>query len=380
MKEVNTYDVIIIGAGPAGSSCATMLAQHGLSVLMIDKAKFPREKICGDCINPKCWSVLEVLGVAEDIRHRSPHEVRRFRITNSAGTTISGGIHQSAKRPFFSMKRSEFDTILLKHAQRQGVKVFEQTRIHDCAWTDVWDVTIQTGDIDEYVCVRGSFLIGADGRNSSVAQLLHRRNLLAQQKRGRKKNTRIAVQWHNHFIDEVAFSIEMFLFDSGYCGVVNVSEQMSNVALVTDLRHAQLVTKNLTAFFSEKLSLHKRGQDLFSRIIPHRTPLTTTPIDSYVQQSIHPAARLIGDAHTIVEPFTGEGVFFAMQEGVRSAQWIISRLSVKSPFALPSPHSTFIVNKIFSPVLKSTQRSDRLLHIGKTFPFLVPPVARIIFT
>src|SRR5580693_2645166 len=62
------YDVAIIGAGPAGSTCAAFCAQAGWRTLLIEKARFPRDKVCGDCVNPACWPVLERLGVDERIR------------------------------------------------------------------------------------------------------------------------------------------------------------------------------------------------------------------------------------------------------------------------------------------------------------------------
>jgi menaquinone-9 beta-reductase len=61
------WDVTVIGGGPAGSSAATFTAKAGLKTLLIDRAVFPREKVCGDCLNPGCWEVFDQLGVAEEI-------------------------------------------------------------------------------------------------------------------------------------------------------------------------------------------------------------------------------------------------------------------------------------------------------------------------
>ena len=62
------FDVAIVGGGPAGSSCAAFCAVAGLRTLVLDREKFPREKVCGDCLNPSCWSVLERLALAERVR------------------------------------------------------------------------------------------------------------------------------------------------------------------------------------------------------------------------------------------------------------------------------------------------------------------------
>src|SRR5438445_13048613 len=65
-------DVAIVGGGPAGATCAALCAAAGLRTLVLEREKFPREKVCGDCINPGCWPTLEKLEVAEQIRN-SPH-------------------------------------------------------------------------------------------------------------------------------------------------------------------------------------------------------------------------------------------------------------------------------------------------------------------
>src|SRR5690348_8608431 len=66
------WDVAIVGGGPAGASCAAFCATAGLRTLVIERAVFPREKVCGDCVNPACWPLLQRLGVADELR-AAPH-------------------------------------------------------------------------------------------------------------------------------------------------------------------------------------------------------------------------------------------------------------------------------------------------------------------
>ncbi len=68
------FDVVIVGAGPAGSTCAAFCARAGLRTLLIEREKFPREKVCGDCLNPLCWPVLRQLGIFERVR-ALPHGI-----------------------------------------------------------------------------------------------------------------------------------------------------------------------------------------------------------------------------------------------------------------------------------------------------------------
>src|SRR2546430_2140813 len=68
ITPMTVYDVAIVGGGPAGSACATFCAAAGLETVLIEREKFPREKVCGDCINPACWEVLRRLEVADRIQ------------------------------------------------------------------------------------------------------------------------------------------------------------------------------------------------------------------------------------------------------------------------------------------------------------------------
>ena len=81
VRKMENYDAIIVGAGPAGSSCACLLSQQGVKVLLLDKANFPRDKVCGDAIGGKALSVLERLGATEELRQKK----ERRRISFSAG-------------------------------------------------------------------------------------------------------------------------------------------------------------------------------------------------------------------------------------------------------------------------------------------------------
>src|ERR1017187_4571843 len=67
-------DVAIVGAGPAGSTCAAFCVAAGLRTVLLEREKFPREKVCGDCLNPSCWPVLRRLGIFERVR-ALPHGI-----------------------------------------------------------------------------------------------------------------------------------------------------------------------------------------------------------------------------------------------------------------------------------------------------------------
>src|SRR5437763_14159986 len=115
-------DCAIVGAGPAGSSCAAFCAAAGLRTLLLEREKFPREKVCGDCINPACSPALERLEVSEQVRNL-PHSVldavefiaingRKLRVDLPRGD-----------RSEIAIKRSAFDNLLLNRARALGADV-----------------------------------------------------------------------------------------------------------------------------------------------------------------------------------------------------------------------------------------------------------------
>src|SRR5437763_12141459 len=121
-------DVAIVGAGPAGASCAAFCAAAGLRTLLLERGKFPREKVCGDCINPACWPVLERLEVAHEIRNW-PHGIlnavefisiggRKLRVDLPSGEQIE-----------IAIKRSLFDHVLLKRARELGTEIREEVTV-----------------------------------------------------------------------------------------------------------------------------------------------------------------------------------------------------------------------------------------------------------
>src|ERR1700704_2215080 len=88
-RSAMTFDVAIVGGGPAGSTCATFCALAGLRVLVLDREVFPREKVCGDCLNPGGWAVLERLSLAAQVRALPHGQLDSVQFIAIGGQTIS---------------------------------------------------------------------------------------------------------------------------------------------------------------------------------------------------------------------------------------------------------------------------------------------------
>ena len=285
-------EVAIVGGGPAGAACAIVCAESGLRTVVIEREKFPREKVCGDCLNPACWPVLRRLGAADAVR-QMPHG--RLNVVEFIGI---GGVRVKVDLPSdenaeIAVKRSLFDHLMLQRARAAGAEIVEEAmvaRVEKARWGD-WKIDVVRDKITAPV------LVAADGRNSTVARL---RNLLP-----RVQRERIALQTHIPLPRGFGNRVVLQFLAEGYSGQAPVNDLELNLCLVG--RGADV----------EPLKDWASNQFGISSDHPWRTitPLTRSPLGA-----AHDKLFLIGDAARVVEPFTGEGIYYALRSGELAAQ------------------------------------------------------------
>ena len=118
-RGVNDCDVAVIGAGPAGSECAAMCAAGGLRTVIIEKSVFPREKVCGDCLNPACWPLLDRLGVSDRVRALPHSALAVVEFFGLNGRPLRYPL-ADGPRGKIAVKRSALDQVLLDRARELG--------------------------------------------------------------------------------------------------------------------------------------------------------------------------------------------------------------------------------------------------------------------
>ena len=289
-------DVCIIGGGPAGAACAIACAQSGLRVAIAEREEFPREKVCGDCLNPACWPVLGRLGVANAVR-RLPHgklEAVDFISIHGALVRVDLPADENAE---IAIKRSLFDQVLLERARDAGAVILERamvTQVERTHWGD-WKVDIVRDKITAPI------LVAADGRNSTVARL---RNLLP-----RPLRERVALQSHIPLPRGFGNRVVLQFLPEGYSGQAPVNDNELNLCLVG---------KGPDVDGLKQWAIRQFG------IGPDHPWRTVTPLARDSLRPIQDNLFLIGDAARVVEPFTGEGIYYAMRSGELAAKAIIS--------------------------------------------------------
>ena len=290
------FDVAIIGGGPAGSSCAAFCAAAGLRTIVIEREKFPREKVCGDCLNPACWPVLRRLELVDRIRALPHARLERVEFAAISCGKITVDL-PAGEEGEISIKRSLLDHLLLNRARELGAEVREESVVTALGKT--------TGGTDWKIdIVREVFaahvLVGADGRNSTVARLC---NLLP-----RPKRERVALQAHIALPNDFGNRVVLQLLPEGYSGQAPVNQNELNLCLVG----TPPTIARLRQWAEQHFNL---AADQAWHTI---TPLTRAPIFA-----AHDKLFFIGDAARVVEPFTGEGIFYALRSGELAAGAIV---------------------------------------------------------
>jgi menaquinone-9 beta-reductase len=291
------FDVAIVGGGPAGSSCAAFCALAGLRTLILEREKFPREKVCGDCLNPACWPVLRRLGIAERVRELPHGILDTVEFIAIGGRNIVVDL-ASGEESEIAVKRSLFDDLLLRRAGVLGAHIYEETTVRALAQranNDGWRIETAGGNI-----FAAQTLVGADGRNSTVARLC---NLLP-----RPSRERVALQAHIRLPADFGNRVVLQFLPEGYSGQAPVNHAELNLCLVSKP--------------SDMPALRRWAEKQFSLQRDHQWR-TTTPLTRAALAPAREKLFLVGDAARVVEPFTGEGIYYALRSGELAAQELV---------------------------------------------------------
>ena len=172
-----SFDVAIVGAGPAGSSAAIRLANAGLSVLLVEQKKFPREKLCGEFISPECLTHFTELGVMSEITSAGGTELTEtiFFTRNGKGVAVPSEWFGDADSLALGLSRAEMDSRLLERARHVSVDIREETNAAGLIFEGKTVVGIKLKDKSGTdTKVSATVIIDATGRTRSLARRLEK--------------------------------------------------------------------------------------------------------------------------------------------------------------------------------------------------------------
>jgi menaquinone-9 beta-reductase len=311
-------DVLIVGAGPAGAVAALVLARAGVRVRLVDRATFPRDKLCGDTVNPGTLAHLRRLGISRRIeQHGLP--VAGFRVTGGHGIVVEGRYPGSLAGR--AMQRRDLDWMLLEHAIGSGCE-FE-------AGIAVREALIDNSRHGSQVAgvrfrghgpgreLRARVTIAADGRRSTLAFGL---GLARHPDRPRRWAIGAYFETPAALVPaSVPVIGEMHIRRGRYIGVEPLLGGMTNVCLVKPCGPRGGEFRDPIAMLRRELAADSMLRDRFAGARLLMPPVVLGPLAVDVSPRQIDGLLLAGDAAGFVDPMTGDGLRFAVEGGELAA-------------------------------------------------------------
>jgi flavin-dependent dehydrogenase len=310
-------DVVVIGAGPAGSAAAIFLARLGFGVVLLDRAEFPRDKPCGEYLTPGAVRLLrDEVGILPDLLSAGARPIEQVMVVPHNGIPFSGGTRALA------CPRITMDNILLQAAKEEGVRVIEKCAARRLLFDEGRVVGVADGMDSYYAAVT----IGADGAHSLAARTL---GLV----RPIRRLQRIALVGHfagtaSQPDDGMAAAVTMYLPKDGSdacCGIGPAcgKDDTCNMNIVVPVSEAPDIAGRLEAYFHERLQRSfPEVRERAAQMHPLGPLRSIGCYGHYTTRATHDGLALVGDAATFIHPFTGEGVYFALRGAELAAKAI----------------------------------------------------------
>jgi flavin-dependent dehydrogenase len=357
-------EVVIVGGGPAGAAAALFLRQQGVDVLLLEAARFPRDKICGEGVSPEAWRLLRAMGAAEDVARLAPRPLRGMRVIAPDGTVFEGVYRRGGETlTGFAVRRTRLDATLLDAARRAGAEVREGARVAEAVRSagGVTGVRMQDGE-----SIRARFVLGCDGRWGACARAVGGL-------RGSRFFRRFALRLHLEGVAGLGSVGEMHVGRGGYCGIAPLSDTSANVAFVLDASAFAAAAGRLEDFARETLA--QRFPAVAARCRDAKwlgPPRAIGPLAVSVPRRALPGLLLLGDAAGFYDPFTGEGVTLAL----RSAELAVGPVVDALHGRVSSAAAAARYEREYAGATRDKFRLNRLLQWVVAWPAVANAVAR----
>ncbi len=298
--------IVIVGAGPAGTSLAIRLALQNFDVVLIEKEKFPRHKLCGEFISPECLPHFAELGVLNQMLSSNGESISKtiFYEPNGRNVTIASKWF-SANENALGLSRSEMDLKLLERAKSLGVTVFEETQVSGLLTEHDKIIGVKTKTSEIFA----DLIIDATGRSRVLASKLKSRT-------EKIKNGNQLVGFKSHFrnVSLEKNRCEIYFFRGGYGGLNYVENEIANHCFLVQSQLVKEFNGNADAIVNEVIFKNKRAKETLENATAMFDWLAVS-VSGFGVKNLNPTDNLfaVGDAGAFIDPFTGSGMLMALE-------------------------------------------------------------------
>lgn len=362
-----TFDAIIVGAGPSGAIAAMYLQKAGKNILLVDKANFPRDKICGDAQGRKAAAILKELGIYESYEKLPGQKVYGIVISSPNGKSVDLDVaDRNGPAPGYCHKRQIFDNYLFESA----TKIFKvKFRVFNAT-----DVLVENGAAAGLVgknesgqdeTLRAKLILGCDGANSVVARKF---NL----NKSPSEHFIVATRGYYKNVSGMGDRIEIHMIKDlipGYFWVFPLSDNEVNVGLGMIVKDRVEKGVNLVAAQNKVIAENPLFKERFKDSkLQGQIQAWNLPVASYHKRCYGNGFLLLGDAASLIDPLSGEGVGNAMISGRVAAQVVVEALQ-KNNFS-----ENFLKKydtELWKVIGEEVKASYRLQKLAKMFPQMI---------
>lgn len=340
------FDLAVIGGGPAGTSAAITAAQTGARVLLLERGRLPRQRVCGEFVSSESLALLARLLV-----HTAPNLLREAIRIPQARLFFDGHALTAPVDPHAaSIARFDLDFALWQAAEQCGAVTSTETAVERIVRDDLFHLTTNAGKF------RARSVINATGRWSNL-----RRQNLSEDSNSTKKWLGLKA----HFSEPTPhLSVDLYFFEGGYCGVqpVAIAGDASTTGRINACAMVRSdVARSLTEVFARQPQLAERAQ--------HWQPMTeavsTSPLIFRQPEPVDDGILLAGDAAGFVDPFVGDGISLALRSGALAAECLAPFLNSQTSLPEAALRYELQYRERLLPVFRNSSKLRRLLGLPR---------------
>jgi len=335
------YDLIVIGGGPAGTAAAISSARTGARVLLLERGRFPRHKVCGEFVS------AESLGVLENLLDSLHANLLEDAIRIDSGRMFIEGrvLRMPVVPPAASVARLDLDEGLWRSAVSCGVDGLQQVVVQRITGAGPFTVSASSGDYE------GRAVVNASGRWSNLTAKAWKQRAGGEKWIGLKA----------HFAEmEPPRSVDLYFFEGGYCGVQPV--QLRGELGPERVNACAMVKADVASSIEEVLALHPALWERARNWKILSDPISVGPLLFRKPQPEAESVFMVGDAAAFVDPFIGDGISLALRSGVLAAENLMPFYAGKIDLERAVSSYAEQYRRRLAPVFQASSKIRRVLN------------------